>query len=89
MDEPTEPSARGWRIDFNEPPSLLCSEAEAALVRASEESALLRSLPSGSGGRERVVSAACSAALLGANEHELAVTMGFTIEAVRSMLRDA
>ncbi|WP_219814775.1 hypothetical protein, partial [Rathayibacter sp. AY1B7] len=82
MDEATEPSARGWRIDLNEPPRLLCSEAEAALVRASEESALLRSQPSGSSGRERVVSAARSAVLLGANEDELAVAMGFTLEAV-------
>jgi hypothetical protein len=89
MDDPAEPSARGWRIDLDEPPRLLRSEAEAALVRASEASAILRSQPSGSGRWERVVSAARTAAFLGANEHDLAVVMGFTLEAVRSMLREA
>ncbi|QHC62760.1 hypothetical protein GSU69_08750 [Rathayibacter festucae] len=89
MDEATEPSARGWRIDLSDPPRLLAGEGEAALVHASEESALLRSQLSGSGEWEKVLSAARSAAFLGADEHELAVATGFTLEAVRSMLREA
>jgi len=89
VNDVTEPAARGWRIDLAGPPRLLSREAEAGLVRASEESALLRRQPSDSGGWERVVRAARSAAVVGADEHELAVATGFTLEAVRSMLREA
>ncbi|QHC60380.1 hypothetical protein [Rathayibacter sp. VKM Ac-2760] len=89
MDGATELPARGWEIDLNEPSRLLPSETAAALSRASEQAALLRSPSSDSGAGERAVVAARSAVRLGATEHELAVATGFTIEAVRSLLRGA
>lgn len=87
MDESTELPSREWRIDLNQPSRLLSSETQAALTHASGEVAVLHTQPSDSGVRERVVIAARSAIRLGANEHELAVATGFTLEAVRSMLR--
>ncbi|NQX18002.1 hypothetical protein [Rathayibacter sp. VKM Ac-2857] len=89
MDESTELPAYEWRIDLNGPSRLLLSETKAAVTRVSEQAAVLHTQSSDSGVWGRVVIAARSAIRLGANEHEIAVATGLTLEAVRSMLRGA
>jgi hypothetical protein len=89
MDELSEQSPHGWRIDLNEPPRVLPEDATAALARVSDELAALRGRPPEPGEWERVTAAVRSAARLGADEHDLAVASGLALEAVRSLLRRA
>jgi hypothetical protein len=89
MEEFDEPTARGWRIDLDDPPRMPTEEASAALARASDEVGMLLSRPPRQGQGERAASAVRSAGRLGAGEHELAVATGLTLERVRSLLRGA